>query len=182
MAKVILLIPSLFNLKMSLQRLSSKRVDIQLSTLENALHFISDIVVNEFKITLDFDNLDSDLLHIKQYYDKDNGGCFWVVEQIDNYQIIGTVAIRKLIQFTSTAELKRMFLSKPYRGLGIRQIMLDTAINFAKKLDYSEIFLYSSKDLTVSRILYIKNGFIDILRYNDDHRADVFMKKTIRYQ
>jgi putative acetyltransferase len=163
---------------------------------EDVLHFISDMIVNEFNITLNFNNLDSDLLHIKQHY-TDNGGCFWIVERIDNYRIIGTVAIRKLEQSTSTtititddddddnanaanaAELKRMFLLKPYRGLGIGQQMLDTALNFAKNSGYSIILLYSSKDLTVSRILYLKNGFVDIPRYNDDYRADVFMGKKL---
>ena len=159
---------------------------------EDVLHFISDMIVNEFDITLDFDNLDSDLLHINQHY-KANGGCFWIVERIDNYQIIGTVAIRKLEQLVSTtttiddddidnaaaAELKRMFLLKPYRGLGIGQQMLDTALNFAKKSGYSKILLYSSKALTISRILYLKNGFVDIPRYNDDYRADIFMGKKL---
>jgi putative acetyltransferase len=162
---------------------------------EDVLHFISDMIVNEFNISLDFNNLDSDLLHIKQHY-KDNGGCFWIVERIDNYQIIGTVAIRKLEQLISTtattddlnvayaaataaAELKRMFLLKPYRGLGIGQQMLDTALNFARKSGYSKILLYSSKALTVSRILYLKNGFVDIPRYNTDHRADIFMEKKL---
>jgi GNAT superfamily N-acetyltransferase len=156
---------------------------------EDVLHFISDMIVNEFNITLDFDNLDLDLLHINQHY-KANGGCFWIVERIDNYQIIGTVAIRKLEQLVSTitddgdvdnaaAELKRMFLLKPYRGLGIGQQMLDTALNFAKKSGYSKILLYSSKVLTISRILYLKNGFVDIPRYNDDYRADIFMGKKL---
>ncbi len=31
----------------------------------------------------------------------------------------------------------------------------------------------------ISRNLYLKNGFADIPRYNNDHRADVFMKKKI---
>jgi GNAT superfamily N-acetyltransferase len=160
---------------------------------EDVLHFISDMIVNEFNITLDFDKLDSDLIHLKQHY-KDNGGCFWIVERIDNYQIIGTVAIRNLAQLVSTtttttddddvanapaAELKRMFLLKPYRGLGIGQQMLDTALNFAKKSGYSKILLYSSKTLTASRSLYLKNGFVDIPRYNDDHRADIFMGKKL---
>ncbi len=72
-----------------------------------------------------------------------------------------------------------MFLSKPYRGLGIGQQMLDTALDYAKKRGYFKIFLYSSKDLVISRKLYLKNGFIDISRYNDDYRADVFMEKKL---
>jgi hypothetical protein len=57
--------------------------------------------------------------------------------------------------------------------------MLGTVLNFAKKAGYSKVFLYSSKDLTDSRKLYIKNGFVDIQPYNNDHRADVFMIKNL---
>lgn len=68
--------------------------------------------------------MDSDLLDIKNHYNKDDGsGCFWLVERKDDSQIIGTFAIRKLKEFAptsaATAELKIMFLSKKYRGLGI---------------------------------------------------------------
>jgi GNAT superfamily N-acetyltransferase len=72
-----------------------------------------------------------------------------------------------------------MCLLKPYRGLGIGQQMLDAALNFARNSGYSRILLYSSKTLTVSRILYLKNGFVDIPRYNADHRADIFMRKKL---
>jgi len=156
---------------------------------ENVLQLLSDILVNEFKIALDFDNLDSDLMDIKNHYNKDDGGCFWIVEWEDNSKIIGTVAIRKVKEISlgdtnndnpvNICELKRMFLSKQFRGKGIGQQMLDTALDYAKKAGYSKIFLYSSKDLKASRHLYLKNGFIDIPPYNNDHRADVFMKKIL---
>jgi RimJ/RimL family protein N-acetyltransferase len=157
--------------------------------LENTVNFILDMLINEFKIALDFDNLDSDLFNIKNHYNKENGGCFWIVECKDDSQIIGTVAIRRIKDTSSDetnklnpvdiCELKRMFLSKRFRGQGIGQQMLDTAFQYAKKAGYSKIFLYSSKDLKVSRHLYLKNGFMDILRYNNDHRADVFMEKIL---
>ena len=93
-----------------------------------------------------------------------------------------TVAIRKLKEFapvSATAELKRMFLSNKYRGLGIGQQMLNTALDFGKRMGYFRILLYSSKELKASRNLYLKNGFVDVPRYNNDHRADVFMEKKL---
>jgi hypothetical protein len=48
-----------------------------------------------------------------------------------------------------------------------------------KKAGYSKVFLYSSKDLMESRKLCIKNGFVDIQPYNNDHRGDVFMIKNL---
>lgn len=151
---------------------------------EKVFHFLYDILVNEFNISLDFNNLDSDLLDIRNHYNKDDGECFWIVELKNNSQIIGTVALRKLKEskFSDTsdfAESKRMFLSKECREQGIGQQMLETALNFAKKVGYSKVFLYSSKDLTDSRKLYLKNGFGDIQPYNNDNRADVFMIKNL---
>ena len=154
--------------------------------LESVVNLIADIVVNEFKIQLKLDGLDSDLPNLYQHYNKDNGGCFWVVNKVDNNsnsnsnsQIVGTVAIRNLRQPLSTCELKRMFVLKRYRGLGIGQMMLDVVFNYAKKLGYSNIYLYSSRDLQTARKLYLKNGFVSIPRYNDDYRADVFMARKL---
>lgn len=154
--------------------------------LESVVNLIADIVVNEFKIQLKLDGFDSDLPNLYQHYNKDNGGCFWVVNKVDNNsnsnsnsQIVGTVAIRNLGQPLSTCELKRMFVLKRYRGLGIGQMMLDVVFNYAKKLGYSNIYLYSSKDLQTARKLYLKNGFVSIPRYNDDYRADVFMARKL---
>lgn len=63
---------------------------------ESVFYFLYNILANEFNLNLDFDNLDSDLSDIKNHYNKDDGGCFWVVELKDYNQMIGTVAIRKL--------------------------------------------------------------------------------------
>jgi GNAT superfamily N-acetyltransferase len=151
------------------------------NNLETVVNLIADIVVNEFNIQLKLDGFDSDLLHVNQHYNRDNCGCFWVAEKVDknNNQIVGTVAIRILRQFVSTCELKRMFVLKHYRGLGIGQMMLDIVLDYAKKSGYSNIYLYSSKDLRAARKLYLKNGFAEIPRYNDDYRADVFMARKL---
>ena len=45
-----------------------------------------------------------------------------------------------------------MFLSENYGGLGIGQQMLDTALDFVKRISYTRIFLYISKELKVSKI------------------------------
>jgi ribosomal protein S18 acetylase RimI-like enzyme len=82
-----------------------------------------------------------------------------------------------LKQFESTCELKRMYVSNEFRRLGLRQKLLDTAI--AKSVGYSRMLLDSSKTLYAARALYLKKGFIDIPRYNDNYRADVFMERKL---
>ena len=149
--------------------------------------FISNIIVNEFKFKLEFDTLDSDIIAIDKTYNKSNRGCFWVAETIVNddsnaqqkQKILGTTAVRNLKQFESTCELKRMYVLRDFRRLGLGQKLLDTAICFAKSVGYSRIVLDSSKALHAARALYLKSGFVDIPRYNDNHRADVFMERRL---
>jgi GNAT superfamily N-acetyltransferase len=151
--------------------------------------FISNIIVNEFKFKLEFDTLDSDILAIDETYNKFNRSCFWVAETIvdddsntqqkQQQKIVGTTAVRNLKQFESMCELKRMYVSSDFRQLGLGQNLLDIAIDFAKNIGYSPMVLDSSKMLFSARALYLKNGFVDIPRYNDNYRADVFMEKKL---
>jgi GNAT superfamily N-acetyltransferase len=165
----------------------------QKSDSHKVIEFISDIIVNEFKFKLEFDTLDSDILAIDESYNKSNNtGCFWVAETVvndddDDYsnthqqkqKILGTTAVRNLKQFESTCELKRMYVLRDFRRLGLGQKLLDTAIDFARSVGYSRIVLDSSKALHAARALYLKNGFVDIARYNDNYRADVFMERRL---
>jgi GNAT superfamily N-acetyltransferase len=164
----------------------------QKSDSDKVKEFISDIIVNEFKFKLEFNTLDSDILEIDKIYNKSNRSCFWVAETVVNdndysntqekqqkQKIIGTAAVRNLKQFESTCELKRMYVSSDFRRLGIGQKLLDTAIGFAKSAGYSRMVPDSSKALHAARALYLKSGFVDIPRYNDNHRADVFMERRL---
>ena len=161
----------------------------QKSDSDKVIEFISDIIVNEFKFKLEFDTLDSDILAIDESYNKSNGSCFWLAEMVvndDDYysnthqqKILGTTAVRNLKQFESTCELKRMYVLRDFRRLGLGQKLLDIAIDFAKGIGYSRMVLDSSKALYPARALYLKSSFVDILRYNDNYRADVFMERRL---
>lgn len=72
-----------------------------------------------------------------------------------------------------------LYVLHDFRQLGLGQNLLDIAINFAKGIVYSRIVLDSSKALHAARALCLKNGFVDILRYNNNYRADVFMERRL---
>jgi GNAT superfamily N-acetyltransferase len=152
---------------------------------ERVIELISDIIVNEFGFKLEFDTLDSDILAIEEIYNKSDGGCFWIAESIDDnntqqqQKIVGTTAVRNLKQFESTCELKRMYVLNEFRRLGLGHKLLDIAIDFAKSVGYSRMVLDSSKTLCAARALYLKKGFVDIPKYNDNYRADVFMERKL---
>ena len=151
---------------------------------ERVVELISDIIVNDFRFKLEFDSLDSDILAIEETYNKSDGGCFWIAESTDDNntrqrKIVGTTAVRNLKEFESTCELKRMYVLSNFRRLGLGQKLLDIAIDFAKNVGYSRMVLDSSKTLYAARALYLKKGFVDIPRYNDNYRADVFMERKL---
>jgi GNAT superfamily N-acetyltransferase len=91
----------------------------------------------------------------------------------------GTTALRNLKQFESTCELKRMYVLKEFRRLRLGQKLLDIAVGYAKSVGYSKMVLDSSRILHAARALYLKKGFVDIHRYNDNYRADVFMERKL---
>jgi GNAT superfamily N-acetyltransferase len=66
-----------------------------------------------------------------------------------------------------------MYVLNEFRRLGLGQKLLEIAIDFARMI------LDSSKALHVARALYLKNGFVDIPKYNDNYRADVFMERRL---
>jgi ribosomal protein S18 acetylase RimI-like enzyme len=147
---------------------------------EGVIRLVSDIIVNEFNFKLEFNTLDSDILDIEENYNKSDGGSFWVAESVDDHnkqqKIVGTTAVRNLKKFEFTCELKRMYVLKEFRRLGLGQKLLDIAVGYAKSVGYSKMVLDSSRNLQAARALYLKKGFVDIPRYNDNYRADVFME------
>ena len=72
-----------------------------------------------------------------------------------------------------------MYVLNEFRRFGLAQKLLDTAIDFAKSVGYSRMVLDSSKTLYAARALYLKKGFVDIPRYNDNYKADVFMERKL---
>lgn len=74
-----------------------------------------------------------------------------------NNNILGTFALIKKSQ--NCLELNKMAVKKIYRGKGIGNIMIQYAINFAKKNDWKKIILYSNTILKNSIYLYRKYGF-----------------------
>lgn len=62
---------------------------------------------------------------------------FYVVKK--NNQIIGTIGLTKHTE--KTLRLRRMYVSKKYRGKGIGKRLLIKAINFSKKNNYKKIVL-----------------------------------------
>ncbi len=145
--------------------------------------FIRDLIfeiwINEYHFDVNRQNF-PDLNDIEKYYTKESG--IFLVSVVNN-KIIGTIACNKLSheQFI----LKRMFVDKDYRGLGIAQMLLDNLFKLIVREDSNISFFLSTKesDAVVAKKFYLKNGFRIISKsalpknFQFFYKDDLFMLK-----
>ena len=116
----------------------------------------------------------SDLRRIPAAY-QSNGGGFWLMR---DSQIIGTVAIRRLS--ADVAEVKRLNVSESDRGRGLGRQLLRHAVRHATDTGFSCVRLDTIRNDGPAVHLFMKYGFVEITRYNDNADADIFMELDLR--
>jgi len=119
---------------------------------------------------------DVDLNDIPKYYSLEAGSPFWVVLD-EAEEIVGTMALHR--ESDHTCELRKMYLSKKARGLGLGKAMMKYVIGVAKELGYKTITLETDSVLKEAVIVYQKFGFVP---YHNPHicdRCDTAMKLDI---
>ncbi|MCX6769133.1 MAG: GNAT family N-acetyltransferase, partial [Candidatus Micrarchaeota archaeon] len=57
------------------------------------------------------------------------------------------------------AYLKRMYVDKKFRGTGLAKELLETALAFARKNNYSEVYLGTVPEMAAANMFYQKHGF-----------------------
>ena len=119
-------------------------------------------ILDEYHLAPDPESLDKDLENIEGSY-TNNNGIFDVVVN-PNGIIIATTGLFKIDE--TTCELRKMYLLKDYRGMGLGKFLLDHSIEAAIKLGYKKIVLETASVLKEAIGLYEKYGFIP---YESDH-------------
>ena len=117
----------------------------------------------------------SDIEQVRSHY-FDNRGVFLVL--VDNEQVVGTGAIRKLND--EICELKRMWFLKEYRGQGWGRKMAEMLFDFARQAGYRKVRLdlATEEQQPQALKLYSRLGFYPIERYNDGP-CNIFMEKLL---
>ncbi|HEX9804713.1 MAG TPA: GNAT family N-acetyltransferase, partial [Candidatus Dojkabacteria bacterium] len=95
--------------------------------------------------------LDFDIIDIEKNYKKADGEFFIMT---DDKNIIGTVGILKN---NDNFIIKRLFLSKDFRGKGLGKKLINKAISFCK--DSGSLNIYIDTGNEKIRNYYLKNGF-----------------------
>lgn len=132
------------------------------------------LVLSSLGHQFDLDGKDSDIRDLQQVYLHAHGS-FHVADH--DAQIVGSVGIRRCSP--EIAELKRFYVGKEHRGIGLGADLCATAIDEAKALGYQWMRLDTTLRAEAALALFRKIGFYEIPRYNDDPYADIWMERAL---
>ena len=82
---------------------------------------------------------------------------FWTV--CLNNRVEGSIVIDGINVKTEGAHLRWFIMSNELRGQGFGNRLMDTALGFCRKLNYSKVYLWTFEGLEAARHLYEKFGF-----------------------
>ena len=79
----------------------------------------------------------------------------------------GCCALRPMdhSDYPNAAEMKRLYVRRAYRGLGLGREMAEAALDAARKCGYSNVLLDTLDDMEAARALYEDLGFEEIPPY-----------------
>jgi GNAT superfamily N-acetyltransferase len=101
-----------------------------------------------------------------------------VLVAYDSGHAVACGSIRLLDE--GTAEVKRMFVRREARGRGHGRRMLVALEEQARSLGCSRVVLDTAAPLKEAASLYVREGYVEIERYNDNPYAARWFDKTLR--
>jgi len=119
-------------------------------------------VLREYDLEPDPECTDADLNNIEQFY-FDKGGAFHVLEDKPG-SIIGAYGLYRIDQ--ATCELRKMYLSRSFRGGGLGKLLLEDALAQARRMGFEKVTLETASVLIEAISLYKSYGFVE---YQPDH-------------
>lgn len=115
----------------------------------------------------------------KSYQTK--GHAYFVITK-DN-KILGGAGIAPLQGGkTGTCELRKMYLTKEIRSLGLGTLLLQTCLNQAKQLGYDTCYLETAEKMLQAQQFYLRNGFVRLSKRKGatgHFGCEVFFEKKI---
>ena len=76
-------------------------------------------------------------------------------------------------------EVKRMWVDRPHRGLGIGSRLLDALEERAIALGHGTVLLDTNRSLDEAKAMYGSRGYVETTRYNDNPYADHWFGKRL---
>ena len=121
------------------------------------------------------EGLDHDIAHWQEEYGGGQGALLLVQDPAG--EVVGTAAVRFLAP--GVGELKRMWLRPTCQGRGLGRRLMDASLDEARRLGCRSLRLDTESKLEAAVHLYRAYGFVEIPRYNDNRRADIWMERSL---
>ena len=90
---------------------------------------------------------------------------------------IGCVGLKGVA--VGLAEVKRLWIAPCARGLGLSKRLMERVEGVARELSIDRLRLDTNRALPEAKSLYLKTGWKEIERFNDDPYADSFFEKHL---
>ena len=100
----------------------------------------------------------------------------FIVIRLDG-KLVGCGGFKR--EATDTAYIKRMWISRDARGLGLGRRLLAELEGRAQSLGYRKICLETEKSLKEAQQLYRSSGYVEVPRFNDEPYADHWFEKPL---
>lgn len=98
----------------------------------------------------------------------------FLIARLDG-QAVGCGALK--VRRRKLGEIKRMWVAPSARGLGIAQRLLDALEHRAARMGLNTLQLDTNRALKEAQALYLRNGYREIPRYNDNPYAHHWFEK-----
>ena len=102
--------------------------------------------------------IDGELKQLCEVFSETKRNAFWVVEGTDG--IVGSFGIESRSE--TDTELRRMYLDRAHRGLGVAQRMLNHAQDRARALGFTKMIVSTAQIQKAADKFYRRNGFRQI--------------------
>jgi GNAT superfamily N-acetyltransferase len=90
---------------------------------------------------------------------------------------VGCGALKRLDK--TAGEIKRVWTAPSVRGLGVASRLMDRLEALAAEQGFRAVRLDTNKTLTEARRLYLKRGYGEVPRYNDNPYAHYWFEKQL---
>jgi putative acetyltransferase len=115
-------------------------------------------------IDLCFQNFEAELAGLPGEYQAPAGTL--LLAMVDG-EIAGCCALRRLdsVDYPNASEMKRLFVRKAFRRLGLGRHLAETVLDAARMAGYHSVLLDTLDDMESARALYVELGFESIPPY-----------------
>ena len=91
----------------------------------------------------------------------------------------GCVMLRLLQQIPQAAEVKRLYVRRAFRNLGLAHALMQAAEDHARREGHHWLYLDTKDDLHDAIRFYLSTGYTHCPRYNDNPQATIFLRKRL---